>query len=389
MNDSKEFLGKTLDAAIAEACSYYGTPREKLEIELLEDAKTGIFGIVGARKAKIRAKLATLPDFVQASSPRTEKQENRKKTRDERYKDKNDSSESVTEELYTNTAETSASDTVKEPRKNNRKETRNRRNKDFAKNNRSDISSSDSANTGTETNINPDQKQRLPALRPETKDCLPAISGKNLPYPEVSLSTADSRTEEPHDDIQSGGRVRSAHTGKNEDAETTESLLPRIPLANLDQTKLIESTRTIISTLVAPILSVEPEDVELALEIGEDRLQVSIKSTDTGLLIGRDGQNLAAVQYLASRMITRVIGSQVRLQVDAGDYHVRQDTRLQELALNLAEKVKTTGKVQTTRPLSAYQRRVIHLALQDDPDVQTRSSGDGALKHVVILRRKD
>lgn len=95
------------------------------------------------------------------------------------------------------------------------------------------------------------------------------------------------------------------------------------------------------------------------------------------------------MQYLASRMITRAMGSQVRLQVDAGDYHVRQDSRLQELALALAEKVKATGKVQTTRPLSAYQRRVIHLALQDDPEVQTRSSGEGALKHVVILRRKD
>ena len=68
MSESKEFLGKTLDAAIAEACSYYDVPREKLEIEIIEDAKTGIFGIVGARKAKIRARLATLPDFMLGSS---------------------------------------------------------------------------------------------------------------------------------------------------------------------------------------------------------------------------------------------------------------------------------------------------------------------------------
>ena len=64
MSESKEFLGKTLDAAIAEACAYYDVPREKLEIDIIEDAKTGIFGIVGARKAKIMARLATLPDFV-------------------------------------------------------------------------------------------------------------------------------------------------------------------------------------------------------------------------------------------------------------------------------------------------------------------------------------
>ena len=168
-----------------------------------------------------------------------------------------------------------------------------------------------------------------------------------------------------------------------------ESSLPRVPLAELDQDKLLEAVRTVIGNLVAPILDVQLEEVELSIEVGEDRVQVSVKSEDTGLLIGRDGQNLAAVQYLASRMITRAVGSQVRVQVDAGDYHVRQDTRLQELALSLAEKVKATGKVQTTRPLSAYQRRVIHLALQNDPDVQTRSSGEGALKHVVILKRKD
>ena len=125
------------------------------------------------------------------------------------------------------------------------------------------------------------------------------------------------------------------------------------------------------------------------MAIGDDRMQVSVKSDDTGLLIGRDGQNLSAVQYLASRMLTRALGAQIRIQVDAGDYHVRQDSRLQELALSLAEKCRATGKAQTTRPLSAYQRRVLHLALQDDPDVITRSSGEGALKHVVILRRKD
>ena len=160
-------------------------------------------------------------------------------------------------------------------------------------------------------------------------------------------------------------------------------------MAELDQEQLTGVTKNIISRLVAPILDAEPAAVDLSLEIGDDRVQVSVKSEDTGLLIGRDGQNLAAVQYLASRMITKAMGSQVRLQVDAGDYHMRQDSRLQELALNLAEKVKATGKVQTTRPLSAYQRRVIHLALQDDPEVQTRSSGEGALKHVVILKRKD
>ena len=365
MSDSKEFLGKTLDAAIAEACSFYNVPREKLEIEIIEDAKTGIFGIVGARKAKIRARLATLPDFMQAGAPvqeKAEKPEGRRR-RGDRRREKADGAEAPKEES-------------RENRRENAKEARQEGEKPAA--------------TAAE-------EKALPAIRTAS---VPALAGTDAP---AMVNTAPAEEEqagqeEPSEaprgrhgkqSRQSRASSRKEAAPRNDETDALESTLPRVPLAELDQEKLAGTTRNVISRLVAPVLDLEPEAVDLSLEIGEDRIQVSVKSEDTGLLIGRDGQNLAAVQYLASRMITRAMGAQVRLQVDAGDYHVRQDSRLQELALSLAEKVKATGKVQTTRPLSAYQRRVIHLALQDDPEVQTRSSGEGALKHVVILRRKD
>ena len=353
MSESKEFLGKTLDAAIAEACAFYDVPREKLEIEIIEDAKTGIFGIVGARKAKIRARLATLPDFMQnpaAQPEKTEKQEGRRR-RNERRKEKAEAAEAPKEE-------------VKE------------------------------SSTEVEKESAPAAKA-LPMPRPSAVPALsPEPSAVKENAEDGEAKTEDSagdapRTRQSRQSRQNKGASRKEAAPKNDDADALESSLPRVPLAELDQEKLAETTKSIISKLVAPVLDIAPEAVDLSLEIGEDRIQVSVKSEDTGLLIGRDGQNLAAVQYLASRMVTRAMSAQVRLQVDAGDYHVRQDSRLQELALSLAEKVKATGKIQTTRPLSAYQRRVIHLALQDDPDVQTRSSGEGALKHVVILRRKD
>lgn len=352
MSESKEFLGKTLDAAIAEACSYYDVPREKLEIEIIEDAKTGIFGIVGARKAKIRARLATLPDFMQGSSAqeKSERQEGRRRGRNERRREKADASDAQKEE------------------QRERKEKR----QDAERENSEEKS-----------------ERVLPAIRTAG---VPALA------PAGPAADAEADEQDKSEDAEDAPRSRRSRQSrgarkesaqKGEENDSLESSLPRVPLAALDQERLTEVTKNIVSRLVAPILDLDPENVDLSVEIGEDRVQISVKSEDTGLLIGRDGQNLAAVQYLASRMITRAVGSQVRLQVDAGDYHVRQDSRLQELALALAEKVKATGKVQTTRPLSAYQRRVIHLALQDDPDVQTRSSGEGALKHVVILRRKD
>jgi len=354
MNDAKEFLGKTLDAAIAEACAYYDVPREKLEIDIIEDAKTGIFGIVGARKAKIHARLATLPDFMQLglNAPKAER-----KGRKDRRKEK-------TEDSLLPVVET-------------------------------------------------EQSFEAPAVEPEAetvvKEEVAPVETPAVDHADEAPSSAEKSQEEPSEESEAprgrrGRKERQPRQPRREpapreektekaervdDGSDMESTLPRVPLSELDQEMLVKAVRDVISNLVAPILDVEVADVELSIEVSEDRVQVSVKSEDTGLLIGRDGQNLAAVQYLASRMITRAVASQVRVQVDAGDYHVRQDSRLQELALALAEKVKATGKVQTTRPLSAYQRRVIHLALQNDPDVQTRSSGEGALKHVVILKRKD
>ena len=364
MNDSKEFLGKTLDAAIAEACAYYDVPREKLEIDIIEDAKTGIFGIVGARKAKIHARLATLPDFMQLgfSAPKPEREGRR--NRKERRREKPEEAAPATPELEL-PAET--------------------------------------GDVAVESSV-VEKAEPLTAEAPAAiAEPAPAVEPAALPEAEK----ADAADEADSPRGRRGRKERQPRQPRREpapreekaekadkaerldDGSDMESSLPRVPLAELDQELLTGSVRTVISTLVAPIHDMPVEDVELSIEVGEDRVQVSVKSEDTGLLIGRDGQNLAAVQYLASRMITRAVGSQVRVQVDAGDYHVRQDSRLQELALSLAEKVKATGKVQTTRPLSAYQRRVIHLALQNDPEVQTRSSGEGALKHVVILKRKD
>ncbi|MDR2696730.1 MAG: protein jag, partial [Deltaproteobacteria bacterium] len=92
--------------------------------------------------------------------------------------------------------------------------------------------------------------------------------------------------------------------------------------------------------------------------------------------------------YLASRIVSRGMNAAVRVNLDAGDYRQRQDDKLRELALHLAAKVKNTGRPCSTRPLSSYHRRIIHLTLQEDEQVQTRSTGEGALKRVVVQRRR-
>lgn len=369
MSESKEFLGKTLDAAIADACAYYDVPREKLEIDIIEDAKSGIFGIVGARKAKIRARLAKLPDFMQLGAMPKPEREGRRRGRNDRRRDRAEEAAPQMQPAEAPAPEVPAMDIM-------------------------DVQEAP-AEIPAAPVVEEIAVQEKPLETPaDVAEVQPEAEPEKDERQEESEAPRGRKGRKERQPRQNRHENAPRHDNapreeKNDDGDAMESSLPRVPMAELDQEKLVGAVRTVISTLVAPILDMEPNDIDLSIEVGEDRVQVSVKSEDTGLLIGRDGQNLAAVQYLASRMVTRAVGSQIRVQVDAGDYHMRQDSRLQELALALAEKVKATGKVQTTRPLSAYQRRVIHLTLQNDPEVQTRSSGEGALKHVVILKRKD
>ena len=78
----------------------------------------------------------------------------------------------------------------------------------------------------------------------------------------------------------------------------------------------------------------------------------------------------------------------VRVQINTGEYREKQDENLRKMALYLADKAKTQGRPQSTKPLSSYHRRVVHMALQEDKSVQTRSKGEGPFKKVVILPRR-
>ncbi|MGE4299621.1 MAG: RNA-binding cell elongation regulator Jag/EloR [Desulfovibrionaceae bacterium] len=142
----------------------------------------------------------------------------------------------------------------------------------------------------------------------------------------------------------------------------------------------------IVERLVDPIVGA----IKASADMDGDRIRVLIRDVaDSGLLIGREGQTLAAVQYLANRILSKRVREAPRIHIDAGDYRERQDDSLRQLALELADKVKAQGRPQSTRPLSSYHRRVVHMALQEDDAILTRSKGDGPMKRVLILPKRD
>ena len=117
---------------------------------------------------------------------------------------------------------------------------------------------------------------------------------------------------------------------------------------------------------------------------------LEIKTNDSGLLIGRKGQTLEALQYLIGRIAGERQGSEgPHIVVDVEDYRERRRKSLEDMALRLGEKAKRQRKTVTVDALSAADRRVIHAALQDDPWVTTKSLGQGSFRRLLIIPEGD
>ena len=152
-----------------------------------------------------------------------------------------------------------------------------------------------------------------------------------------------------------------------------------------------------------------PEALEAAREILEQLLRhmgysarVTIHSGETakldvsgeadekealGALIGRKGERLSALQHLVNLMLSRKMGAWTRVLVDVEDYRGRRERQLREIAMRAAERVIDSGKMLQLEPMPALERRWIHLALREHPQVMTQSIGDEPQRRVVILRR--
>jgi spoIIIJ-associated protein len=118
-------------------------------------------------------------------------------------------------------------------------------------------------------------------------------------------------------------------------------------------------------------------------------LAFNVLGDDLGILIGRRGQTLATLQYMLRIMVSHQTKVWTPIVIDVEGYKQRRSEALQALAVRMAEQVRTRGTPFTLEPMPAYERRIIHLALADHPDVTTQSIGEGDLRKVVILPEKD
>ncbi len=150
-----------------------------------------------------------------------------------------------------------------------------------------------------------------------------------------------------------------------------------LPQGEFEQ-KIIEFIQNIIEKM--------GYDVKVSISFREDKkLNIKLESSYSSILIGRKGKNLDALQLLANIYAGRLGHEEIRIILDTENYRIRREETLVRLAYTTADKVRSSKKSILLEPMNPFERRLIHTTLNDIPDVETKSEGEGVYKQVRVI----
>lgn len=199
--------------------------------------------------------------------------------------------------------------------------------------------------------------------------------------------TDKSKSEKPHKAKEHKKEVKET---KAVEAPVKEFKTPEVIAKEEKLVEVTEETKAACETFLKDVLNTMGMEVKLTSKIDEDgALSIEMEGDNMGILIGKRGQTLDSLQYLTNRVANKMQDGYVRVKLDTENYRQRRKDTLENLAKNIAHKVKRTKKAVSLEPMNPYERRIIHSALQGDRYVSTHSEGEEPYRRVVVtLNRK-
>ena len=208
------------------------------------------------------------------------------------------------------------------------------------------------------------------SITPNRSEASSQIPRREIRCRAVNVTTAACNTER---------RAEPAARNEESAAGDDESDAGRKSVSLDDQAR--EAT-----TILSQVLELMGERSEITTtEEDSEGIELAIKGDGSGLLIGRHGQTLDSLEYLVNRILARRVKDAVPITVDTESYRERRRRQLHRMALSMAEQTKREHASVTLDPMPPRDRRIVHLALKDDPLITTRSTGDGFLRTVEII----
>ena len=202
----------------------------------------------------------------------------------------------------------------------------------------------------------------------------PLVSGPEIEDGDEDGDSVDYVDDFANEDIDED----SYENVEAEDEEETEE----------DAVDVTEESAALGVETLQKIADLITEDAKVSAQTEGNRLTLCIEGGNSGILIGRKGQTLDAMQFLTDKIINRKSDARVRVRVDIEGYMETRKSNLEHLAYKMADKAKKTGRPATINQMSAQDRRIVHLALKDDTKVRTQSMGEGYYRRLVIFPKK-
>lgn len=176
---------------------------------------------------------------------------------------------------------------------------------------------------------------------------------------------------------------KRAHKSESEEKKT--ATVKR----EVELVEVTTETKKAVEFFLRDTLKAMNMEVEITTEIDkEGSLSINMEGPNMGILIGKRGQTLDSLQYLANRVANKHQSGYVRVKLDTENYRARREETLQHLAKNIAHKVKRNRRPVSLEPMNPYERRIIHSALQNDSYVTTHSEGEEPYRKVVVTLKR-
>lgn len=197
---------------------------------------------------------------------------------------------------------------------------------------------------------------------------------------ELALKELDAERDEVEVSVISRGRAGILGIGAE---------LARVRVVRLAAAQSPASTAMQVLGQLLSLMHVEAVPTIRSGGDGDNPPVIDVQGGDAGLLIGRRGETLRALQFLVNLLLSRQLSEGGRVIIDVEQYRERRDSAIQQLALRVAERVVATGRPATLEPMPAAERRMVHLALADHPHVLTQSVGEGEERKVSIRPKRE
>ena len=184
-------------------------------------------------------------------------------------------------------------------------------------------------------------------------------------------------------------RVKSVEAAVEEQkVEIKKENKEEVKIVSSDSKEVVISSENDPKEFLSKVFKAMNMEVEIKVEKNDNEMNIELSGSEMGVLIGKRGQTLDSLQYLTSLVVNKGTTEYIRVKVDTENYRKRRKETLENLAKNLAYKVKRTKRPVTLEPMNPYERRIIHSALQNDKYVSTHSEGEEPFRRVVITLNK-